>query len=450
MINRLDKKDKHVNKQTIRFFASFFYFLLIFLPLIVFILFPMPPGREFWRDFSVMLGFVGLSMAGMQFIPTARLSFLSDVFDMDRVYKVHHLLSVLSVALVFAHPVILLVNNPFILMLLNPFNAPWGTQAGLIGLAGLVLIAITSVLRKEMKIDYDGWHIIHDLLAAVIAVFALIHIFKVNYYTSYPAMKWAWILEAVIWGAMTVYMRIIKPTKMMQKSFTVKQIIEEAKDTWTLVLKPNGHSGLNFSAGQVAWININSSPFSLNKNPFSISGSAHNKGELRFSIKKLGDFTSTIGKLVGGETVYVDGPYGSFSLDNPIAKSGLVLLAGGIGIAPIMSILYTLYDQGDNRPVYLFYGNLNEESILFKEELDKLDQCMNLSVFHVLEKPANPGKNLQGFISRQMLDSNLPPNRKNLFYFVCGPLPMIAAMEKHLSALEIPRKQINTEKYDMA
>ena len=122
MINRLDKKDNHMNKQTIRFFASFFYFLLIFLPLIVFILFPMPPGREFWRDFSVMLGFVGLSMAGMQFIPTARLSFLSDVFDMDRVYKVHHLLSVLSVALVFAHPVILLVNNPFILIQIKNIN----------------------------------------------------------------------------------------------------------------------------------------------------------------------------------------------------------------------------------------------------------------------------------------------------------------------------------------
>jgi predicted ferric reductase len=245
-------------------------------------------------------------------------------------------------------------------------------------------------------------------------------------------------------------MRGIKPTQMIKKPFTVKQIIEEAKDTWTMVLAPKGHRGLSFAAGQVAWININSSPFSLNKNPFSISGSARNKGELRFSIKNLGDFTSSIGKLVGGETVYVDGPYGKFSIDETVTKNGLVLLAGGIGIAPVMSILYSLYDEGDNRPVYLFFGNLNEESILFKQELDRLDQCMNLSVFHVLEKPAHPDKFLQGFISRQILESNLPSNRKDLFYFVCGPLPMINAMEKHLSALQIPRKQINTEKYEMA
>jgi len=444
------KKEAQMNKRTVRALALLFYILVIFLPLIVFFIFPMPPGREFWRDFSVILGFVGLSMAGMQFIPTARLKIFANVFDMDNIYSAHHLVSVLSVALVFAHPVILLVNNPNILLLLNPFTAPWRTQAGLIGLASLVLIAITSVLRKEIKISYDGWHLIHDLLAAAIAVFALIHIFKVNYYVSYPAMKWAWIFEAAIWAGMTIYVRIVKPALILKKPFTVKEIIAEAKDTWTLILSPKGHKGLDFSAGQVAWININSSPFSLNKNPFSISGSAHNKGELRFSIKNLGDFTSSIGKLVGGETVYVDGPYGSFSVDEPNTKKGLVLLAGGIGIAPIMSILYSLYDEGDNRPVYLFFGNLNEESILFKQELDRLDQCMNLTIVHVLEKPANPEKYLRGFISRQILEDHLPPNRKDLYYFVCGPLPMIKAMENHFSVLGIPRKQINTEKYEMA
>jgi ferredoxin-NADP reductase len=75
---------------------------------------------------------------------------------------------------------------------------------------------------------------------------------------------------------------------------------------------------------------------------------------------------------------------------------------------------------------------------------------MNLTIIHVLEKPADLQKYKQGFISRQILDSYLPPNRKDLFYFICGPLPMMAAMEKHFSALGIPEKQINTEKYEMA
>ncbi|MGB2954426.1 MAG: ferric reductase-like transmembrane domain-containing protein, partial [Anaerolineales bacterium] len=192
-----------MNKKTKRVLTLIIYLLLIFLPIIVFFAFPMPPRREWWRDLSIMLGFVGLSIAGLQFLPTARIPFLSDVFDLDGIYKIHHILSVLSVLMVFLHPVLLLVNNPYTLLLLNPITAPWRAQAGIIGLFALILIAITSVLRKEMKLDYNTWHSIHDLLAIGIAVFALIHLVKVNYYMATPAMQICWIIQAVIWIGIT-------------------------------------------------------------------------------------------------------------------------------------------------------------------------------------------------------------------------------------------------------
>ncbi len=426
------------------------YLLLIFLPLIVLLAFPMPAGRDFWRDFSVALGFVGLSMAGMQFLPTARLRVASDLFDMDRLYKMHHYFSVVSVFLIFLHPVILVVNNPYTLLLLNPLTAPWRAQAGIIALSGLLLIGVTSVLRQEVKLGYNAWHLLHDLLAMAIAVFALIHIFKVNYYTATPAMTIVWIIEAIIWLGMTVYIRAIKPLKMIRQPFVVERVITETPDTWTLVLKPDGHEGLDFNPGQVAWININSSPFSLHRNPFSISGSAHRKEELRFSIKALGDFSSSVGDLKGGERVYVDGPFGSFTLEDPRTQNGLVLLAGGIGSAPIMSILHTMEDSGDQRPAFLFYGNYDEENIIFKDELERLKKVLNLKVIYVLEVVPEGKKYVQGFITREMLDKYLPENRKDLYYFVCGPLPMIEAMQRHLVALEISDWQITTEKYEMA
>jgi predicted ferric reductase len=416
----------------------------------VLILFPMPPGRDFWRDFSVALGFVGLSMAGMQFLPTARLRVTSDLFDMDRLYKMHHYFSVVAVILVLLHPMILVFNNPSTLLLLNPFTAPWRAQAGLIGLGALLLIGVTSVLRKEVKLGYDAWHGLHDLLAMAIAVFALIHIFKVNYYTATPAMTVVWIAQAFIWAGMTVYIRIIKPIKLMRQPFTVERVITETPDTWTLVLKPDGHEGLDFNPGQVAWISINRSPFGLHRNPFSISGSAHRKDELRFSIKALGDFSSSIGDLKGGERVYVDGPFGSFTLENPRTRKGLALLAGGIGAAPVMSILHSMEDINDQRPVYFFYGNYDEENIIFRDDLERLRDKLNLKIIYVLEN-APPGKKYeQGFISREMLERYLPENFQELYYFVCGPLPMIEAMQKHLEAMDVSDWQISTEKYEMA
>lgn len=439
-----------MRKKQLRLLVWVFYLLIVLLPLLVMIIFPMPKGRDFWRDFSVGLGFVGLAMAGLQFIPTARLHFLADIFDMDHIYKVHHFLSIVSVVLVLLHPVILLVNNPYTLLLLNPFTAPWRAQAGLIGLACLLLIAITSVLRADLKLGYNAWHGIHDLLAGSIAVFALIHIFKVNYYSSTTAVKWVWVFEAIIWVGMTIYMRLIKPIRTLRKPFSVKKVIKETADTWTIILEPKGHEGLDFNAAQVAWININSSPFSLHKNPFSISGSAHRKDELRFSIKNLGDFTSTIGKLKGGEIVYVDGPFGSFSLQDRRTQKGLVLLAGGIGAAPIMSILHSLADAKDKRPVVFFYGSYDEKNIIFQKDLENLKKKLNLKVIYVLEKPKDKKKFASGYITQSLLESHLPRDRKKLYYFVCGPLPMIEAMEAHLSNLGIDDSQVTTEKYEMA
>jgi len=439
-----------MNKKTKRLLALIIYVLLIFMPVIVFFLFPMPEGRQWWRDLSVLLGFLGLSIAGLQFIPTARIKFLGDVFDLDRMYKAHHVLSVLSVLLVFLHPVLLLVNNPYTLLLLNPFTAPWRAQAGIIGLLALILIAITSVLRKELRMDYNAWHGVHDLLALAIAVFALIHLVKVNYYMSAPAMQAAWITEAVIWIGLTLYVRVYKPLYIMRHPYTVAQMIKETPDTWTMVLHPDGHEGCDFNAGQVAWLNINSSPFTLHRNPFSISGSAHKKDELRFSIKEAGDFTAMVGNLKGGETVFVDGPYGSFSLEDPTTVNGLVLLAGGIGIAPIMSILHTLADRNDQRKVFLLYGNYDDANIAFYDEIESLKKNLDLTVIHVLEVASKKIESEQGFITLQLLKDTLPADFENLHYFICGPLVMIDAMEAHLHAMHIPHNHITSEKYEMA
>jgi len=146
----------------------------------------------------------------------------------------------------------------------------------------------------------------------------------------------------------------------------------------------------------------------------------------------------------------VDGPYGSFSLEDPRTEKGLVLLAGGIGVAPIMSILFTMADLKDKRPIYLFYGSYDEENIIFKKDLEELQEQLNLKIYHVLENPKDTKNYLRGYITRELLETKLPENRKELYYFVCGPLPMIDAMEIHLKELGIPESQVSIEKYEMA
>lgn len=425
------------------------YFALALLPAAAMLLSGYLRGESI-RDLAVLLGFLGMALAGIQLISIGRIHWLADALDMDKVYNNHHWVSLFSILLIIAHFMLLSFYNPIIAGFLNIFKAPWMIAAGSIGLFGLVLIGITSVLRKSFKMDYRYWLLIHDVLTIVILYFGMTHLFKVGYYTSHPLMKAIWIFEIAVWVIAFAYIRIIRPMRIGQKPYMVESVVGESADTYSLTLVPDGHDGVPFEAGQVAWISTGPSPFVLSRNPFSYSGSAEADGAIRFSIKNLGDFTSTIPHMQKGQRVYVDGPYGTFNLDDPRMQKGLVLIAGGIGLAPVMSILNTLADRGDKRPAYVFYGDFNEDTALYANEFEQLKPKLNLAFVQVLEKPKSEEYPHRGYITKEIMLEHLPQNYKELMYFVCGPALMLRAVEKHFDAMGIEDSQIHEENYTMA
>ena len=425
------------------------YFLLVLAPLLLLFPQPRPEGREFWREVSVALGFAGLSLMGLQFLPTARLPFLANVFPLDTLYRFHHRTSIASFFLILAHPLILFIYNPNALRLLNVLDAPPRARAGTLGLLGLIVIVITSVWRPRLRLSYELWRVTHDVLAVAIAALALYHILNVNWHTSVPRQRAFWIAWAVVWGAMVLYVRVLKPWMMLQRPWRVREVRPERGQSWTLSLEPEGHQGLPFLAGQVAWLTIRRSPFGIREHPFSFTSSAAERDHIAFTIRELGDFTSSVGDIMPGERAYVDGPYGTFDLDQH-AGPGYVFVAGGIGSAPIMSMLRTMADREDEHSVVLFYGNRNWEDVIFREEISELEGRLNLKVVHVLEDPAEGWEGEAGYITRDVLDRHLPQDRRERVYFICGPVPMIALVERSLQSLGVPLSQIHSERYEMA
>jgi len=176
---------------------------------------------------------------------------------------------------------------------------------------------------------------------------------------------------------------------------------------------------------------------------------AENADRIEITIKELGDFTSTIKELSPGETVYVDGPYGNFSMDEHHYKD-IIFIAGGIGSAPVMSMLRTFADRGCDRHLTFFYGNPTWESIIYREELAEIEEKIDLNLVHVLERPPEDWQGEKGFINAEVLKRNLPENYKDCTFFLCGPLPMIEAVERALHSLEVPLRHIHSEQYEMA
>ena len=100
------------------------YLLFIFAPLFALLVGSHPPARNFWTEFSVALGYSGLAMMGLQFGLTARFRYVTEPWGEDVIYHFHRQISLVAVALVMVHPVILIAVKPELLAPANMLDAP--------------------------------------------------------------------------------------------------------------------------------------------------------------------------------------------------------------------------------------------------------------------------------------------------------------------------------------
>ena len=427
------------------------YMFLVLTPLFVMLAAPRPTGRELWRDFSVSLGFIGLAIMALQFVLTARFKWLKSPYGSDLVYHFHRQISFIALILILSHPLLLFIFSPQTLGLLNIFTAPWRARFAVVAVLSLVALMALSVWRKKLKIDYYSWRIWHGILSVVAVGAALVHVEMAGYYVSPPLKRALWIIYAVFWVGLLLYTRFIKPWWLLRHSYRVVEVKEERGNAWTLTLEPVGHKGIKFHPGQFCWINVGSSPFSEKEHPFSISSSAERAGTLSFTIKELGDFTRTIRHTKVGEKVYVDGAYGAFTTDRHDHAREFIFIAGGVGITPVMSILRTMADRGERRKLVLFYANRDWESITFREELEELALKLDLKVIHVLEKPPLNWDGKSGFLSREMLEEIIPAEvpRNQVEVFLCGPPPMMRAVNRMIQEMGIWSGDFHYERFDL-
>ena len=397
------------------------------------------------------LGFAGLAMMSLQFVLTARFKSIKAPYGADIVYHFHRQISFVALAFILAHPLLLFIFSPNTLALLNLFTAPWRARAGVTAVVLLLALIIASVWRKQLKIEYTGWRIWHGILATLVVALAIVHVVLARHYLNMPWKQVLWVAYGVSWVGLLIYVRILKPMQLLRRPYEVESVTAERGNAWSLAVRPVGHAGLKFMPGQFAWITVGSSPFAEAEHPFSFSSSASQPGRLVFTIKELGDFTRQIKVLQPGQKVYVDGPFGHFSIDRHSHAEQFVFIAGGVGITPMMSMLRSMAERGDQRPVTLLYANKDWEAVIFREEIEPLKEALQLTVVHVLEKPLEGWQGETGFINRALLQRCLPQTSRpnTVEVFICGPLPMTNAVEKALADLGVPFGDFHSERFDL-
>jgi predicted ferric reductase len=422
------------------------YLLFILAPLFALLSGSWPPARGFWTEFSVALGYAGLAMMGLQFGLTARFRYVTEPWGEDVIYHFHRQISQIAVGLVIAHMLILFTVKPELLAPRNMIEAPWSARFAVVAVASLVALVVMALWRVKLNISYETWHLTHILLALAAVTAGIVHMVGSSFYLADPWKRGLWIGLTIFWVGLLFYIRLVKPLFILRRPYRVTEVRKERGDTNTLVMQPDGHAGFRFSPGQFGWLTVWGSPFKITGHPFSFSSSAAvTDGRVEMSIRNLGDFTSEIHKVPVGQRVYLDGPYGAFTIGNPADMH--VLIAGGVGVTPMMSMIRTLADRGDKRPVILLYGSKDWESITFREELEALKERLNLTVVNVLANPPTGWTGEQGFINTEVFKRHLPPPYADHEYFICGPDVMMDAIEKALKELGVPLSKYHSERY---
>ncbi|AFZ34266.1 oxidoreductase FAD/NAD(P)-binding domain protein [Stanieria cyanosphaera PCC 7437] len=425
------------------------YIVITLLPLLVLLFYFPPEGRGFWVEFSVALGFIGLAMMALQFALTARINRIEASYGVDIILQFHRYISLVAFCLILIHPLILFVTEPETLQLLNFPQAPWRARYAVIATLALIILVVTSVWRKRFNIPYEFWRTSHGILAVTAVTLGLAHALGVSYYLSFFWKTILWSAIAIIALLLLIYVRVIKPWFMVKKAYLVEEVIPQRGDVWTLALRSRGHEGMHFQPGQFAWITLAISPFRMREHPFSMSSSAVNPERLEFSIKALGDFTNHIKDVKPGTKAYLDGPYGVFTTDRYWDSAGFVLIAGGIGITPMMSMLVTAAERQDDRSFLLIYASKRWEDITFREELEALKDKIDLTIIHVLREPPEDWTGETGYVNRELLEKYIPIHRGSRHYFICAAPVMMDQVESDLHSLDVPVTNVHMEHFNL-
>src|SRR5215469_16196708 len=400
------------------------YLFFVLAPMFAVLTGSLPPPRGFWTEFSAAIGYAGLAIMGLQFGLTARFRYVTEPWGEDVIYHFHRKISLLAVGLVVAHPLILFAVRPEVVALLNSIRAPWRARFAALSVYSLIALVVMALWRVKLKLRYETWHLTHILLAMIAVTAGVLHMVGWGFYLTDDRKRTLWIGLTVFWIGLLLYVRIAKPLFLLRRPYRISEVRKERGDTSTLVMQPDGHPGFRFRPGQFAWLTVWGSPFKITAHPFSFSSSAAaTDGRVEMTIRNLGDFTS----------------------GHPADMH--VLIAGGIGITPMMSMIRTLADRRDTRPIVLLYGAENWESITFREELETLKARLDLTIIYVLTNPSDGWTGERGFMTADVFKRHLPQPYAEHEYFICGPDVMMDAIEKALGEMHVPMSKYHSERY---
>jgi predicted ferric reductase len=385
-------------------------------------------------------GLLGAFLALVELLLLARVPVV-DMLGLDRVGAWHRRNGTACLALIAAHTVLVtagyaVADDAGVLDeagdLLSDYS---GVLLATIALGLLIAVVATSLVAVRRRLGYRTWHALHVLAYVAVALAFSHQLATGQEFQRQPVARAYWsALYAATLAAIVGFRVVVPLARSLRHGLRVERVVREAPGVVSIEIRGRHLDRLPALSGQFLQWRFLARGHWMEAHPFSLSAAPGGQ-RLRITVKELGDYTARLAELPPGTPVIVEGPYGRLTRAAR-RRPGAVLIAGGVGIAPIRALLEDM--PGD---VAVIYRAGREDELLFRDELDELSSRRGAPVHYVIGERGG-----DGLMSSEQL-RQLVPDIADRDVYVCGPVSMTEATRASLRGAGVPARQIVSEAF---
>lgn len=408
---------------------------------------------ETLTSMGIVSGLVGSDLLLVMLLLAARLPLIDRAFGHDRAMAVHQSLGKPALYLLLAHAALLiggyaLADNSTLpaemwTMLTQLPDMP----LAFVGLALLIVVVISSIVVVRRRFRYEAWHAVH-LLAYLAVLVSIPHQLSVGgLLRDGSIQRYYWLaLYVAVAGSVLLFRFIIPVVRSIRHRLVVTGVDRVAPGVVSIRLGGRHLRALNASSGQFFIWRFWTPGLWWQAHPFSLSA-APGGDSLRITVRGLGDASVKLPALPRGTRVSFEGPYGLFT-ERARTSPRIVLVAAGIGVAPIRSLLESASFEPGGATVLLRSPSLGDRYLA--DEMAEL--CARRgATLRVIAGHRPPGVDSwlpADAAAAGITLATLVPELLEADLYVCGPRRWTDAVVRDARSAGMPGRQIHYERFD--
>ncbi len=224
---------------------------------------------------------------------------------------------------------------------------------------------------------------------------------------------------------------------LLPRPFRVVATRSETRDTVTIELESLDGDGLPFAAGQFTMLQA----FGVGEVPISISGDPGRPDRLVHTIRDVGGVTRALCAVRAGDVLGVRGPYGQGWAVSEAAGGDVIVIAGGIGLAPLRgAVLEVVESRHRFGRVSVLYGARTDDDVLFVGDLERWAAEADVAVSITVDRAATSWTGRVGVVTELIEDASFDADRT--LALVCGPELMMRLVGAGLAEKGVPAERV--------